>query len=329
MTWKWSPPPVRSSTVDLPSGEGLIEQSEDRVVQPSAMMLTMAGRLAFLLSLPERAVRSVFALVGGGVHETAELVLPRLVRRSRLYEATAKNLLRVSIELVGGVEAPAGVVDEYEPNATKLDGPQDGAGNVVEIGSIAAFGFSPLWLLAAGADVTHGTRVYLDAFVRELKIAGVLAEEAHLAIGRRAPRRARRWHGDGCPSDRHPSARARRAPPLARRPARRRERPSLAGRDGRRSSTVSAPRPCASGARLLEVSTGVGIAFFNSARHVGRQHVLDPYGEDLQPLRDEGFGAYAARVSRPYGSAIARHFDPAKATLTERGVDKLRGGSTS
>ena len=143
------------------------------------MMLTMAGRLAFLLSVPERAVRSVFALVGGGVHETAELVLPRLVRRSRLYEATAKNLLRVTIEVVGVVEAPAEVVDEYEPNAKKLM-IRKGAGNVVELGSIAAFGFSPLWLLAAGADVTNGTRTYLDAFVRELKVAGVLAEEAHL-----------------------------------------------------------------------------------------------------------------------------------------------------
>ena len=61
---------------------------------------------------------------------------------------------------------------------------------------------------------------------------------------------------------------------------------------------------------LLEVSTGVGIAFFNSARHIGRQHVLDPYGEDLKPLRDEGFAAYSARVAKPYGSAIARHFDP-------------------
>jgi len=74
---------------------------------------------------------------------------------------------------------------------------------------------------------------------------------------------------------------------------------------------------------LLEVSTGVGIAFFNSARHIGRQHVLDPYGEDLKPLRDEGFAAYAGRVAKPYGSAIARHFDPERATLTERGIDKL------
>src|SRR4029453_5422791 len=43
-----------------------------------------------------------------------------------------------------------------------------------------AFGLSPLWLLAGAADVTHGTRVYLDALVRELKAAGVIAGDAEL-----------------------------------------------------------------------------------------------------------------------------------------------------
>ena len=81
------------------------------------------------------------------MHETAQLVLPRFVRRSRLYEATAKNLLRVTIELVGGVDRPP-APDELEPSAGKLAA-RKAAGNVVELGSIAAFGFSPLWLLAA------------------------------------------------------------------------------------------------------------------------------------------------------------------------------------
>ena len=76
---------------------------------------------------------------------------------------------------------------------------------------------------------------------------------------------------------------------------------------------------------VLEVSTGIGIAFFNSARLVGRQHVLEPYKKDLRPLRDEGFGAYAARVSRPYAEAVARHFDPERRTLTERGISRARG----
>ena len=284
----------------------------------------MAGRVAFLLSLPERAIRSFFALAGGGVHETAGLVLPRLVRRSRLYEATAKNLLRVSIELVGGVEAPAGAAGEYEPNAKRL-AVRKTAGNAVELASIAAFGFSPLWLLAAGADVTHGTRVYLDALVGELKLAGVLADEAQL--GSVDDLLAALEGSSGT------AARLIDIPPLELAALRRsladlREDASGLPSPAEMASLFDGLRAEASRERrsLLEVSTGVGIAFFNSARHVGRQHLLDPYGEDLKPLRDEGFGAYASRIARPYGTAVARQFDPGQASLTERGIDKLRGG---
>ena len=70
----------------------------------------MRPRVRYLLTLPERILRSVAAAGGGAIHETAELVLPRLIRHSRLYEATAKNLLRITVELVGGVERPAGTV---------------------------------------------------------------------------------------------------------------------------------------------------------------------------------------------------------------------------
>src|SRR5262245_16480709 len=138
-------------------------------------MVAVRPRVAFAASLPERLLRTVAATLGGAVHETATLALPRLVRRSRLYEATAKNLLRVTIELVGGV-APERPVDEaaFEGNVRML-AVRKTAGNVVELGSIAAFGFSPLWLLAAAADVTHGSRVYLEALVWELKTAGVIS----------------------------------------------------------------------------------------------------------------------------------------------------------
>ena len=65
------------------------------------MMLTTVGRVSFLLSLPERVFRALAAALGGTLHETFHLALPRVVRESRFYEATAKNLLRVTIELVG------------------------------------------------------------------------------------------------------------------------------------------------------------------------------------------------------------------------------------
>jgi len=285
----------------------------------------MGRRLAFLASLPERLLRVLAAALGGAVHETAQLVLPRFVRTSRLYEATAKNLLRVTIELVGGV-APERPVDEeaFEGNVRAL-AVRKTAGNVVELGSIAAFGFSPLWLLAAAADATRGTRVYLDALVRELKTVGALAPD-------RDPSSvddllAALEGASGA------TARLIDIPPLELRALRRslaefRREPDDLPTAPELATAYEGLRATAERERrtLLEVSTGVGIAFFNASRHVGRQHLLDPYTEDLRPVRDEGFAAYASRVSRPYADAVARHFDPAQPTLTERAVGRMRRG---
>ncbi len=288
-------------------------------------MLAMRARLTYVLSLPERLVRTVGAALGGTVHETAELVLPRLVRRSRLYEATAKNLLRVTIELVGGVET-TGAQDEFEPDPKKL-AVRKTAGNVVELGSIAAFGFSPLWLLAAAADVTRGTRVYLDVLVSELKTAGVLA--ADVELGGVDELLAALQGASGT------TARLIDIPPLELEALRRSLADLRADADGLPSAGELAAaydglvaEATREGRGLLEVSVGVGLAFFNSARHVGRQHILDPYTADLRPVRDEGFGAYAARVGRPYAAAVARHWAPGTPTLTQRGLGRIPGAGS-
>ena len=46
-----------------------------------------------------------------------------------------------------------------------------------------------------------------------------------------------------------------------------------------------------------------------------------PYREDWQPLREEGFAAYARRISGPYRAAMAGHFDPERETWTERALE--------
>ena len=278
----------------------------------------------FVVSLPERLARAVAAALGGTIHETAELLLPRLVRKSRLYEATAKNLLRITVELVGSVERPQELLEgELEQSPKKLAVRKAG-GNVVELGSILAFGFSPLWLLAATADVTHGTRVYLDALVGELKAAGVLAREVD--VGSVDDLLGALEGASGT------TARLIDIPPLEVEALRQ----SLADLRSDASGLPTPPELAAAYAglraeadreqrSLLEVSAGVGLAFFNSARKVGRQHLLDAYSEDLQPVRDEGFAAYARRVGAPYATAVARHFDPRRTSLTERALDRLNG----
>jgi hypothetical protein len=267
-----------------------------------------------LASLPERLVRTVVAIAGGTVHETVQLVLPRLVRRSRLYEATAKNLLRISIELVGGVKNASTV----EPGAGAGElAVRKGAGNLVELGSIAAFGFSPLWLLAAVSDLAHGSRVYLAALVRELKEGGVLAPDAEISTVDQLLGVLERGAGKSAALiDIPPVELAELRASFAELAAEREELPGPEELQALYNGLVGAAR--AENRPLLEVSSGIGLAFVNSAQHVGRDHVWVPYREDWEPLRDEGFAAYSARISKPYRDAVGAHLDPAAPTYTER-----------
>ena len=284
-------------------------------------MLAVARPLAYLASLPERVVRTAAAAVGGAVHETATLALPRFLRRSRLYEATAKNLLRIMVELVGGV-ADASTVEPGAPGAGEL-AKRKTAGNVIELGSIVAVGFSPLWLLAAASDVARGSRVYLEALVAELKAAGVLAAAADVGSVDDLLGALEGTSGT--------AARLIDVPPLAL--ADLRETLAEIRSDASDLPTPDALARTFAGLRaeaelertsLLEVSSGMALAFALSARSVGREHVAVPYREDWKPLRDEGFAAYATRIAGPYREAIASHLDPHHRTLTDRGLERLR-----
>jgi len=273
-----------------------------------------------LVGLPERIVRSAAAILGGALRETALVVLPRFVRESRVYEATAKNLLRITIELVGGVAQPAREGDE--PSAGKL-AVRKGAGNIVELGSIAAFGFSPLWLLAAASDLARGSRVYLTALVGELKDNGVLEKEAEIASVDQLLGVLERGAGKSAALIDVPPMELRELrTSIAELAAERKELPGPEELQALYEGLVRQAR--AENRSLLAVSSGIGLAFVNSAQHVGRDHVWVPYREDWQPLRQEGFGAYARRVARPYRDAVEGHFDAAKPTLTERLLRRIR-----
>lgn len=276
-------------------------------------------RWPFFASLPERSVRVGAAGIGGTLHEAFELTLPRVVRRSRLYEATAKNLLRVAIELVGGVKGSP--TAEAGTGAWEI-AKRKGAGNVIELGSIAAFGFSPLWLLAAASDLTRGSRVYLTALTQELKAAGVIAEDVDARSVDELLGVLERTSGG--------TARLIDIPPLELKELR-------ASLSELRSDTESLPSPdelaalyealrrtaAAEDRSLLEVSSGVGLAFLTSAGKVSNRHIVVPYREDWGAVRGEGFGAYAQRVSDPYRRAIAQHFDKDAPTRTERLLERF------
>src|SRR5687768_12617794 len=124
----------------------------------------------YLVSMPERALRSLAGLSAGLLHEISEITMPRVIRRGRLYQNLVEATLRFMIETVGNVEGvyPTGeqLCENFLLRRT--------AGNGVELIGILAFRASPVWVLAALADVSGGGRYLIQEITSELKREGLL-----------------------------------------------------------------------------------------------------------------------------------------------------------
>ena len=128
----------------------------------------------YLLSFPERLVRSALGLGAGVAREVGEVALPDGIRRSQLYQNLVDATLRYLIEQVGGVEgvysAEGTLPDNFLARRT--------AGNAVEVLGIVAFRASPVWILAALADLCGMGRHLIPEMADALKAQGLL-ERTH------------------------------------------------------------------------------------------------------------------------------------------------------
>ena len=128
---------------------------------------------AYLLSLPERVIRSALGLSAGVLREAGEILLPKAVRRSQLYGSLVDTTLRFVIEQVGGAK---GVYAAGQPQPDDFIA-RRGAGNAIELLGIVAFRVSPVWVLAAMADLSGLGRRLIPEIADELKARGMLDEE--------------------------------------------------------------------------------------------------------------------------------------------------------
>src|SRR3954453_23724252 len=124
----------------------------------------------YLLSLPERVVRSVAGLAGGLVRELSDVAIPDFLRRTHLYQSLGDGTLRFLIEQVGEVENvyPSGdaLAENFLMRRT--------AGNGIELVGILTFHASPVWVLAALADLSGAGRQVIQEIASSLQQDGLL-----------------------------------------------------------------------------------------------------------------------------------------------------------
>jgi hypothetical protein len=247
------------------------------------------------------------------VYETGEVVLPLAVRRSRLYQAVVGRLLRLTIELVGGVE---GVFPTEEMQARELLARKT-AGNVVEVGSFLAVGWSPVWLLAGASDLIGGSKAYLRVLVTELKDAGVLSAQEDVASFEELLTALEGTSGV--------LADAVDVPPLnvagvraswqeLRRQAA--DLPDARGLEEIFSELRLAARR--EDRSVMEISSVVALGAVRAGVRLGNAHIFDYYRGALRTITNEGLVSFLYRITTPYLTRARSHFDPKSSTLSER-----------
>jgi hypothetical protein len=268
---------------------------------------------SYLVSLPERAARAGAALTGGLVYETTEVMLPLAVRRSKLYQAIVGRLLRILIELVGDVEGvyPAQEMPVRELLVRKT------AGNVVELSSFVAVGWSPVWLLAGASDLVGGTKVYLRTLVSELQDEGVLAPDADVASFEELLTVLEGTSGMLADSVDVPPLNLTGLrtswQELQRRVA---DLPDAAGLEKIFADLHLAARQ--EDRSVLEISSMVALGAVRSGVRLGSVHIFDYYRHALPTIVEEGLLSFLRRTSTPYLRRAGSHFDPRSSTHSER-----------
>jgi hypothetical protein len=296
----------------------------------------------YLLSLPERIVRSVVGVGAGVAREVGEVAVPRSVRQGQLYQNLVDTTLQFLIRDVGGVEGM------FPPDAAIPDDflTRRATGNVIEALGFVAFRASPVWVLAALSDACGLGRHLIPEIADALRAQGLLepgesfttADQLLDGLERTSSRMAStintppldiaalRTELEAIRADARglaPSS----LPSLAslqqvwsqlNAEASRQERSVF---ETSAVLAVTAIRGLPDNVRRVSAITTVGA---KRAGQVIGQALLEHYTDTLADLHRVGYATYVQRQLTPYVRAAVGQFSPERQTLTERWLERWR-----
>lgn len=290
----------------------------------------------YILSLPERVVRSLGALSGGLLHEIGHVMVPASLRRTTLYRTMVEVTLRFLIEEVGQVEGVYPTEGHLAANFLF----QRTASHGIELLGILTFSASPVWVLAALADITGSGHKLIREITQALREEGLVEGDDHFETMEQML--------DGLERTSSHLAQTLNLPPVDIAGLRREWGNFKEAVKGIPPKQVPAPeelegiwgeirrtakeqeRSVFTVSSLMAVSTLAHVpanmlwlsrAAHSAARRTGKVlggAILDHYVQALSEIAQTGFLAYWTREFRPYLRAAAVQFTPGHETLTER-----------
>jgi hypothetical protein len=295
----------------------------------------------FLLSLPERGLRSATALAGGLFREVGDVAIPKTIRRSQLYRNLVEATLRFLIDQVGQVKG-------VYPGEEKLSEDflvRRVAGNGIELIGFLTFRASPVWVLAALADASGAGRFLIREITTSLKAEGLLDRRAEfntvdeMLVGLEASAGRLAATVNTPPLDvksLRQEWNALRAD-LARIPPRQlpaaqalsdlwKDIKQEAERQNRSAFQVSSLMAISAMKSVPDKARWLSASARTAARKTGTAvgaTLLDDYRTSLKQIRQTGYVRYAVEQFRPYLSAAASQFSPKRESLTERLISKV------
>ena len=254
-----------------------------------------------------------------------------------------ETTLRFLIERVGQVEGTypqdGQAIDHFLMKRTLGDG--------IDLAGWVAFGASPVWVLAALADLSGASRQLLSEIVATLQTEGLLERDKKFANVDQILDGLERTSGQLAASLRFPplnirslrkdwselKAAAGRIPPRhLPSPDLLRERwDQLKGEaavQGRSVFEVSSLIALATIRRMPSNVAKLSRSALSATLRTGQffaQGLLDHYAATIREIRETGYAAYLAREFRPYLHAAAMQFSMSHRSLTEQLFDRGRG----
>jgi hypothetical protein len=282
----------------------------------------------YMLSLPERAIRSAAALIGGTSLLLTEMLLPDVLRETTTYRITIGDLQKFLITRLAQVPPAEQALQERMSDAYLR---KKVVGGTMEAIGLLTMRFSPVWVFAIAGDAAGGSKVFLHRLVDNLKENAVIDQESD-------PGNLVELL-DAVQASSYGSAKAIDTPPLSQ------EELAAVADDltSRYGKMFSSGQPFLlqfesiwermervafeqdlsfeqlSGLMATNASSlgKTGLAVSQTGAELFGEKVLNSYRRTLDEISRQGISGYVNRSMLPFLEAAVSHFDPDKSTWTE------------